>query len=314
MINREVDHEKLITALADLRIKEPDLPALLARTRKRRSRLTTDGHLVIIAADHPARRVVAAGQNPWAMADRAELLKRLAAVLQQPGVDGVLATPDLLEELLLYNYWLLKQGEKDFLEEKLLIGSMNRGGLAGTVFELYDPVTAYTARDLLEMNLDGGKLLFQFDPQARESGQTLYLCAAALRELADQRLPAFLEVVPRPPTTDELVLLVGVATALGPTSSHLWLKLPMVEGFERVARATTCPILVLGGSEPGNSSQLLSRIESCLKAGPNIRGAIIGRGILYPSDDSDPAQLAAQLAQLIHQSTSQRSSSDQQEI
>jgi len=36
-----------------------------------------------------------------AMADRYDLLRRLVITLQRPGVDGVLGTPDIIEDLLL---------------------------------------------------------------------------------------------------------------------------------------------------------------------------------------------------------------------
>ena len=69
------------------------------------------------------------------MADRADLLDRLVLALSRPGVDGVLGTADILEDLLLLGA----------LEGKVVIGSMNRGGLAGTVFELDDRFTGYDA-------------------------------------------------------------------------------------------------------------------------------------------------------------------------
>ena len=63
----------------------------------------------------------ACGDDPMAMADRGDLLGRLATALARPGVDGVLGTADILEDLLLMGA----------LEDKVVIGSMNRGGLAG---------------------------------------------------------------------------------------------------------------------------------------------------------------------------------------
>ena len=47
----------------------------------------------------------------------------------------MLGTPDILEDLLLLGA----------LEDKVVIGSMNRGGLQGAVFELDDRFTAYDA-------------------------------------------------------------------------------------------------------------------------------------------------------------------------
>lgn len=292
--------DPLISTLVEMRISQPDLSLELAGQRKRRSNLTASGRLVLVAADHPARRVVRAGDDPWAMAQRGELLRRLATVLQVPGVDGVLATPDIMEELLLYNHWQVSQGGPDFLQEKVLIGSMNRAGLAHTAFELHDPITAYTPESIAEMQLDGGKLLLRFDPGSRDTGHTLKYCADALAGLAALRIPAFLEPLPVRPGVEELLLLMGVASALGPTTRRLWLKVPMVESFERVANSTTCPLLLLGGDSAGGTPALLHMVDHCLQAGANVRGILIGRNILFPADRADPATVATRLADLVH--------------
>ena len=69
------------------------------------------------------------------MARRRDLLGRLLVALAQPGVDGVLATPDVIEDLLML----------DALDGRIAIGSMNRGGLPGAAWELDDRFTAYDA-------------------------------------------------------------------------------------------------------------------------------------------------------------------------
>jgi len=109
--------------------------------------MATGGGLVVIAADHPGRGALGVGGEPFAMADRVDLLARLCIALQRPGVGGVLGTADILEELLLLGV----------LEGKVVIGSMNRGGLAGTVFEMDDRFTGYDAATIARMGFDGGK-------------------------------------------------------------------------------------------------------------------------------------------------------------
>ena len=86
---------------------------------------------MLVAADHTARGFLRAGSDAMAMADRFRLLERLSVALSRPGVDGVLGTADIIEDLLLMGA----------LEGKVVIGSMNRGGLAGTVFEIDDRFT-----------------------------------------------------------------------------------------------------------------------------------------------------------------------------
>ena len=57
--------------------------------------------LLIIAADHTARGMLDVGSNETAMANRYDLLDRLITALEIPGVDGVLGTPDIIDDLLL---------------------------------------------------------------------------------------------------------------------------------------------------------------------------------------------------------------------
>jgi len=141
-----------IADILGTRIYKPADIAACAAARKRASSLVgTGGGLVVIAADHPARGALGAGGEPFAMADRVDLLARLCIALQHPGVGGVLGTADVLEELLLLGV----------LEGKVVIGSMNRGGLAGTVFEMDDRFTGYDAAGrsgTLELSAPGASL------------------------------------------------------------------------------------------------------------------------------------------------------------
>ena len=89
--------------------------------------------------------------DPFAMADRRRTLDALLVSLAHPGVDGVLGSPDVLEELALLGA----------LENKLAFGTMNRGGLMGASWELDDRMTAYDAQAIAECGLDGGKVLLR---------------------------------------------------------------------------------------------------------------------------------------------------------
>jgi hypothetical protein len=291
-------YEAIQNQLLAMRLTHPELPQTLAQYRRRRSDWTAQP-LVIVAADHPARRVVAAGGNPWAMADRVDLLSRVAEVLAQPVVDGVLVTPDIFEELLVVNRWAMGEGAGDILADKVIVGSMNRGGLAETVFDLDDFFSAYTARGLVEMGLDAGKILVRVDPESRDSAQTLRYVVRALNRLDRVRLPVFLEPLSVPLTTEGLVRLVGVVTALGQTSVRRWLKLPMVEDFQRVAQASSLPMVLLGGGQPGRSEDVGQAIERCRSVSPLVRGIMMGRGVLYPSDGRSAAQAAVHLGRVV---------------
>ena len=65
-----------------------------------------------------------------------------------------------------------------------------------------------------------------------------------------------------------LARIAGVASALGDSSRYLWLKLPYCAGYETVARATSLPILLLGGESAGDPAPFLSELASALQAGP----------------------------------------------
>jgi len=118
--------EKLWARLTDIRVQDPECAFRAATSRARRASLTIDGKLNILAADHPARRVTAVGGKPLGMADRHDYLSRIVRVLMSEAVDGVMATMDIIEDLLVLNDL---SGHDSFLGDKLLIASLNRGGL-----------------------------------------------------------------------------------------------------------------------------------------------------------------------------------------
>ncbi len=109
--------------------------------------------LFIVAADHTARGMVGVGADPRAMGDRRVLLERLLTALDHPRVDGVLASADIIEDLVLL----------DALDDRVAVGTMNRGGLAGAAWELDDRFTAYDTDHLVAANLDAGKMLLRID-------------------------------------------------------------------------------------------------------------------------------------------------------
>jgi len=79
-------NEKNYTKLCDDRVNNPAKLHKLLKGRKRRAKLTKDGKLFIVAADHTARGIISASGQPLAMADRYDLLDRLIRALAVPGV------------------------------------------------------------------------------------------------------------------------------------------------------------------------------------------------------------------------------------
>ncbi|MEP9381397.1 Cgl0159 family (beta/alpha)8-fold protein [Nocardioides cheoyonin] len=278
----------LVRALTAIRSADPGAIAAAATARRRRTTLVGEsGRLMLLAADHPARGALRIGDDPLAMADRADLLRRIAVALARPGVDGFLGTPDVVEDLLLMGA----------LDDKVVIGSMNRGGLAGTAFEIDDRMTAYDADTIAAMGYDGGKMLVRIDPEDPATVTTLESCAGAVTALAGRGLMAMLEpfISHRDPTggrlrneltADAVIRAASVAAGLGATSAYTWLKLPVVDdprGMERVADATTLPVLLLGGETSLDQPGVFDRWQQALKL-PTVVGMVVGRALLYPPD------------------------------
>jgi hypothetical protein len=301
--------DALIARLVDKRVSDPDFPWRSAQLRRRRPVFAPDGKLCLLAADHPARRVTAAGSDPLAMADRRDFLARILRVLSSPRVDGVMATMDILEDLLTLDAFRRQAGAVPLLDGRLLIASLNRGGLAGAVWELDDPVTGPSCASCAAWRLDGAKMLLRVADDDPASLKTMLACAEQITEGHRFGLRLFVEPLPAVreggslrilKTPEALARLAGVATALGASSRNLWLKLPYCEGYERVARATTCPILLLGGETAGNAEPFLRQVHAALGAGPTVRGALAGRNVLYPGAD-DPLAAAEALGGVIHE-------------
>jgi hypothetical protein len=275
--------EQLKTIL-DVRTRRPQAIAEAAARRKRRDAiLGEDSQLLIIAADHPARGALRVGDDPMAIADRVDLLERLSVALSRPGVDGVLGTADIIEDLLLLGV----------LDDKVIIGSMNRGGLAGTAFEMDDRFTGYDAPAIAKMGLDGGKMLFRIDPDDPATVVTMESCARAISDLADRGLMAMVEPfishrvdgrVRNDLSPEAVIRSIAVTAGLGTTSAYTWLKVPVVEDMERVLAASTLPALLLGGEVSADQDAAFGQWRKALKI-PSVHGLVIGRSLLFPPDN-----------------------------
>ena len=297
-----------LDAITDARVQRPQLVAQEAKRRRRRPKLSPDGKLILAALDHPGRGVTEIRGDPLAMGDRHQYLARARRVLDDPDLDGVMATADVLEELLILCALERAETGRGFFDGRVLVGSMNRGGLQGTVFEMDDTFTAMSAARIAELGFDGGKMMYRLDPQDPASGRTILACAQALNDLRRHRLAGFLEPLGVAKTGSgwspvkdaaTLVRQCGIAAALGDSSLHLWLKVPIVEGLKRVCHATTLPLLLLGGPARGTAEETLADFAGGFAAGPRVRGAIVGRNLLYPGAD-DPLPLCRALTALAH--------------
>jgi DhnA family fructose-bisphosphate aldolase class Ia len=277
-----------IAELVRLRTRHPEAIAEAAARRTRRPLLGDNGRLMIVAADHPARGALSVGDRKLAMANRADLLERLCLALGRPGVDGVLATADILDDLLLLGA----------LDGKVVMGSMNRGGLAGASFELDDRFTGHRPEDIERLRFDAGKLLLRVDYDDPGSLDTLESTAHAVDAMAERRLPVFVEpfISRRDPVTgkvrndlcaDAVTKSIAIAAGLGGTSAYTWLKVPVTENpddMARVMETSTLPAVLLGGDVGEDQEGAYEKWRGALQL-PTVQGLVVGRSLLYPADD-----------------------------
>lgn len=287
----EFDFEKL----RQLRANNPEAVANVFASRKRRPLLTGDSKLFIVACDHPARGALAVGSDSLAMADRYDLLEKLAIALSRPGVDGVLGTPDIIEDLALLG----------LLDNKVIVGSMNRGGLRGATFEMDDRYTAYDIESLIRDQIDFGKNLVRVNFEDAGTVNTLEATAKAVNEAVAAKLPIMLEPfisewvdgrIKNDLSTDAVIKSIAIAAGLGNSSRYTWLKLPVVPEMERVMQSTTLPTLLLGGDPNVDPGEMYQSWENALSL-DGVKGLVVGRSMLYPQYGSveDAIDTAANL-------------------
>ncbi|MDX3096553.1 deoxyribose-phosphate aldolase [Streptomyces sp. ME01-24h] len=276
-----------ISDLVKVRTHHPEAIAEAAARRVRRPLVGDGGRLLIIAADHPARGAFAVGDREFAMANRVDLLERLCTALSRPGVDGVLGTADILEDLLLLGA----------LEGKVVVGSMNRGGLVGASFELDDRFTGHRAQDIARLGFDAGKLLLRISYEDSGSLSTMVATARAIDEMAEHRLPVFVEPfmsrrvdgrVRNDLSAQAVTTSIAIASGLAGTSAYTWLKVPVTEDADDMAavmETSTLPAVLLGGEVGREQDAVYEKWRKALRL-PTVQGLVVGRTLLYPAEGS----------------------------
>jgi hypothetical protein len=291
-----MDREMFDQRLASLRETRARLPELVRNrhaSRHRRPVAGHDGRLLLIDADAPAAANLAAGDDPRALADRGELLFRLVTALQHPGVDGVIAAADIIDDLLLL----------EVLEDRLAIGAMNHGGLAGSVLFPDSRFTGYDADTVVVGHLDGGRIDLRIDPLDPVTADAIEACGRAVTALAAGSVLALVApswchraadgLVPDH-SPDAVVRAVDVAAGAGGRSQFTWLLVPPVDDLDHVMAATTLPALLLA-DESGAADP---RLPELLRV-PGVRGMVVPGGMLYASD-VDVATVVGRIADLVH--------------
>jgi len=268
-------------ALRNSRASDPAAVAKALQARQRRELLGADGKLMIVAADHPARAALGIGSEAMAMANREDLLERLATALENPGVDGILATPDIIDDLALLG----------LLENKIVVGSMNRGGLRGASFEMDDRFGAYSIESMVAAGIDFAKTLTRINFHDAGTAETLMATAHAVNDAVAAGMPIMLEPfiseriegkLENILTPEAVIQSIAIVSALGGSSAYTWLKVPFVADMARVMESTTLPTLILGGDRLGDMESLYTEWADALTLN-GVRGLVVGRSLLYPS-------------------------------
>ncbi len=238
---------------------------------------------MIIAADHPARGALRAGDRPARHGRPGRpAATGSAPALSRPGVNGVLGTPDILEDLLLLGA----------LDDKVVIGSMNRGGLAGTAFEIDDRFTAYDAASIAAAGFEGGKMLLRIDPDDPAPSPPWRPARRAVSDLAGTGLMAMVEPfishrvdgrVRNELTAEAMIRAMTVAAGLG---THLGVHL--AEGPGRRGHGAGDGGHHAARADPrrrGRRATRTPRSRSWSKALalPTVQGLVIGRSPALPT-------------------------------
>ncbi|MEN9752830.1 MAG: hypothetical protein RL670_521, partial [Actinomycetota bacterium] len=190
---------------------------------------------------------------------------------------------------------------------KLVVGSLNRGGLRGASFEMDDRITGYDIPGIVRDRLDFAKMLNRINFSDAGTANLLQFSHEQVNAAAAAKLPIMLEPfisewvdgkIKNDLSTDATVLSVAIASALGNSSAYTWMKLPVVPNMEQVMEATTLPTLLLGGDPVEGEQEVFAKWDAALRL-PGVRGLVIGRSLLYPQS-GDVAAAIDTAVKLVH--------------
>lgn len=250
----------------------------------------TGSPALLLAADHRARGVVTVERY-------ADYLGALRAAL--PSCDGILASAQPLRDLA--DDGLLRPPCRSYL-------SVNRTGIAGSVFELDDRLVASVER-AAEEGWTGIKHMVRLDLADPAGAGALELLGQVLERASRAGLEALVEsllwrhgTVAR--DTDSIVLAAVVAHDLGAPL----LKVPVpdagtgaerVDAVARVVASVGAPVLFLGGPPEAERERrraaLLEEVADVMAGG--AAGVALGRRLYL---DPDPGELAEAVAEVVH--------------
>jgi DhnA family fructose-bisphosphate aldolase class Ia len=230
---------------------------------------------LILAADHRARGVITIERY-------ADYLGALQDAL--PYCDGVLATAQPLRDLK------VTPDQQTYL-------SINRTGLAGSVFELDDRLVA-TVAGAKRDGWTGIKHMTRIDLTSSLTAGALELLGRVIEESRAAGLDALIESVPwKDGRMDHDVDAIVHAAVVAHDMGAPLLKVPIPNGanrtaeVERIVASVGVPVLFLGGP----AHDILDEVGDVMRGG--AAGMAVGRAIFQAAD---PAAMARQVRDLIH--------------
>jgi DhnA family fructose-bisphosphate aldolase class Ia len=242
---------------------------------------------LILAADHRARAVLTT--ENWA-----EFFGSLVRAM--PSCDGILATAQPLQGLSDAGH--ITARHRTYL-------SINRTGLAGSVFELDDRLVASVARAASD-GWTGVKHMTRIDMDDPLTASALELLGQVLEQARAAGLEALIEPLVWSEgrirrDTDAVVLAAVIAHDMG--APVIKVPVPAVgagadrqRAVGRVVASVDVPVLFLGGPRTGaERDRVLEEVRDVMEGGG--AGMAMGR-TLY--QDPDPAEMAALVEALVH--------------
>lgn len=303
--DREYLSEEFFCRLNELKAFHPEV--VMQEAERREKSGYPHKKLVFAAADHNARMINEYKGNPIGLGNRRQYLSRLIRMLESDQVDGIEAAPDIIEELLFANYLLRQDGKKEILKGKMLVGTVNRGGLKNTVWEMDDMRTCFTVERIAALRMDGVKFMIRINPSDERSGKTVLYGAETVNQACSYGLPVFIEALfvdtengalKMKLDSESLCKVVGVVGALGCTSAAKWIEVPLNDEYQVPVGATACPVLVVPDEREEDDLAVIREYTEQIGVSYQVRGILLGRNVMF--SQNDPFVLAEAIAGVWH--------------
>lgn len=242
---------------------------------------------LVLAADHRARGVTTIERY----ADYLQVLREA-----MPHCDGILATAQPLTDLA---------GAGGIRADQRTYLSINRTGLAGSVFELDDRLVASVARAAGD-GWTGIKLMTRIDLDDGHSAAALELLGQVLEGAKALRLDALIEpLLWRNGTMSRVTADIVLAATIVHDMGAPLLKVPVpdapegaarVAAVQRVVASVGVPVLFLGGPHrQGDRPGILVEARDVMAGG--AAGLAMGRAIIQ---EPAPGEMAAEVGEIVH--------------